>query len=360
MPDNDNSPTRLTVDSAASQIESLISPDFTITPDKEPAVKTPPKRAASKDDTNTESPSSQDTSEEPDEIEADASADTDDVDPDADNAQLEGDDEPDVEDEAGKEPPKFRVKVRGEEVEVTQDELLAGYSRQADYTRSKQELAAERAKFEKDELPTIRASAKKYAEGIAQIEDTLKAMQPAEPDWDTLANENPEDFARQRALWQLNQERLALVSAERQRAQKEVEQHQQDELRKTVSAENALLLEMVPEWKDNTVATKEKAEIANFAKEKYGFSDADFKYVVKASQMQLLRDAYLYSKIQAKKPAIQEKIDKVKSITPGPKSEQRPGQRAQERRQQRLSRTHSVEDAASVIANIPGLLDSIK
>jgi hypothetical protein len=130
MPDNDNSPTRLTVDSAASQIESLISPDFTITPDKEPAVKTPPKRAASKDDTNTESQSSQDTSEEPNEIDVDA-ADTDDVDPDADNAQLEGDDEPDVEDEAGKEPPKFRVKVRGEEVEVTQDELLAGYSRQA-------------------------------------------------------------------------------------------------------------------------------------------------------------------------------------------------------------------------------------
>lgn len=40
--------------------------------------------------------------------------------------------------------PSFKVKVRGEEMDVTLDELLKGYQRQADYTRSKQEVAAER------------------------------------------------------------------------------------------------------------------------------------------------------------------------------------------------------------------------
>lgn len=38
----------------------------------------------------------------------------------------------------------FVVKVDGSEIEVTRDELLAGYSRQADYTKKTQELAHER------------------------------------------------------------------------------------------------------------------------------------------------------------------------------------------------------------------------
>src|SRR5687768_8704663 len=38
----------------------------------------------------------------------------------------------------------FKVKVDGQEVEVTQEELLAGYSRQEDYTRKTQALARER------------------------------------------------------------------------------------------------------------------------------------------------------------------------------------------------------------------------
>lgn len=42
----------------------------------------------------------------------------------------------------------FTVTVNGEEIEVTRDELLAGYSRQSDYTRKTQELAAERQRLE--------------------------------------------------------------------------------------------------------------------------------------------------------------------------------------------------------------------
>ena len=44
--------------------------------------------------------------------------------------------------------PLFTVKVRGEEQQVTLDELLNGYQRQSDYTKSKQELAAERKQLE--------------------------------------------------------------------------------------------------------------------------------------------------------------------------------------------------------------------
>lgn len=44
--------------------------------------------------------------------------------------------------------PTYTVKVDGKEVEVTQDELLRGYMRQADYTRKTQQIAEERKRLE--------------------------------------------------------------------------------------------------------------------------------------------------------------------------------------------------------------------
>lgn len=46
------------------------------------------------------------------------------------------------------EEPKFKVKVDGEEIEVTQEELLRGYMRQKDYTQKTQQLAQQRKQFE--------------------------------------------------------------------------------------------------------------------------------------------------------------------------------------------------------------------
>ncbi len=55
----------------------------------------------------------------------------------------EGDDTSDQEEE-----PKFKVKVDGEEIEVTQDELLRGYMRQRDYTQKTHQWAEQRKQFE--------------------------------------------------------------------------------------------------------------------------------------------------------------------------------------------------------------------
>ena len=50
--------------------------------------------------------------------------------------------------ETNVEEPKYKVKVDGEEIEVTQDELLRGYMRQRDYTQKTQQLAEQRRQFE--------------------------------------------------------------------------------------------------------------------------------------------------------------------------------------------------------------------
>jgi hypothetical protein len=67
--------------------------------------------------------------------------------------------------------PKFTVTIDGTEVEVTLDELRNGYSRQADYTRKTQALAAERERL---------AAVAQLAEALeADPAGTLQALQKA-------------------------------------------------------------------------------------------------------------------------------------------------------------------------------------
>jgi hypothetical protein len=80
------------------------------------------------------------------------------------------------EDEGGEPDPRldemFEVKVDGEVVEVSLKEALAGYQRQADYTRKAQALAAEKQQLE---------------EVIGSVSDTLATMQTLDVAWE----ENP-------------------------------------------------------------------------------------------------------------------------------------------------------------------------
>src|SRR5262245_27338250 len=62
----------------------------------------------------------------------------------------EDDDAPDTDEaepQAEPAPQTYKVKVDGGEIEVTLDELQAGYSRHSDYSRKTQALAAEREQY---------------------------------------------------------------------------------------------------------------------------------------------------------------------------------------------------------------------
>lgn len=74
-------------------------------------------------------------------------------DSDTEPAQEQEEEQPDETDndesqETDVEEPKYKVKVDGEEIEVTQEELLRGYMRQKDYTQKTQALAEQRRQFE--------------------------------------------------------------------------------------------------------------------------------------------------------------------------------------------------------------------
>lgn len=81
-------------------------------------------------------------------------------------------DESDAEEGEDSDLERYKVKVDGEVVEVTVDELKAGYQRQADYTRKAQALAAEKQEFETT---------------VGQFGETLQTLQQLDTAWE----ENP-------------------------------------------------------------------------------------------------------------------------------------------------------------------------
>lgn len=245
-----------------------------------------------------------------------------------------------------------KLKINDEIGEVDEKEVVKGYLRQSDYTRKTQEVAREReaVKAEREkELPALRERQQKYADGITQIEETLKAMIPQEPDWDILRVENPEDFARQHAEWSVIKDRLATVAAEKQRVQNELAEQRQKDQQEYLRAENRKLAEAIPEWNDPKVADKELSEMASFAKDTFGFTDADLDTVTDSRLMLLLRAAFQGSKAKAKVPVIKKKIEEVRTATPGPRDEQRPKVTEEIKRSKRLRATGKVEDAGKRI-----------
>lgn len=246
-------------------------------------------------------------------------------------------------------PTPRKLKINDEIGEVDEDEAVKGYLRQSDYTRKTQEVAKERAEIKtqrEKELPILRERQQKYADGITQIEETLKAMIPQEPDWDKLRVEAPEDFARQHAEWAVIKDRLGAVSAEKQRVQQEMAEQRDKDFQEYISAENQKLVEAVPEWKDAKVANKEIDELATYAKDTFGFSDADLNTVTDSRLMLLLRAAFQGSKAKAKVPVIKKKIEEIRTATPGPRDENRPKQTEEITRSKRLRASGKVEDAA--------------
>jgi len=93
------------------------------------------------------------------------------------------DDEEQLEvEEEQEQPTLYTIRVDGEEVEVTLEELQNGYSRQQDYTRKTQELSQQRKTIEQQQRQLAERDAI-YAQLLPKMEAQIKGELANEPDW---------------------------------------------------------------------------------------------------------------------------------------------------------------------------------
>lgn len=107
-------------------------------------------------------------------------------------AGFEGTPEPGTGDSTGTDSPAYSVKIDGQEVSVTLDELLKGYQRQSDYTKKTQALAAERSQMQDlmqlatalntDPAGTIQVLQEAYGLTKAQATQMVNDQQELDPE----------------------------------------------------------------------------------------------------------------------------------------------------------------------------------
>ena len=255
----------------------------------------------------------------------------------------------DVEEEA-LQPQTFTVKVDGQEVEVTQDELINGYSRQQDYTRKTQELAQQRKTIEQQQAELAQRDAI-YSQLLPKMEAQLKGELANEPDWNALYEDDPVGYVREKQLWDEKKEKLNAVAAEQQRLQHDAFVKQQEQLKQYVEYGNQKLLEIIPEWQNPEVAAKEKLAISEYAVNTLGYTPEEIQQVYDYRALLGLRNAWLNSKtVEAtkKKPT-----QKAPARVARPGTTNRPKTTTPVKRaKQRLAKTGKTSDAAKVFEQL--------
>lgn len=265
-------------------------------------------------------------------------------------ADEESDDEEETEEveEEPDQPQAFTVKVDGEEVEVTLDELLKGYSREADYTRKTQALA-ERSK-EIDQYRTVRDQ---YLGTIQALEQHLTTNEPPKPD-PALRQSNPAEYAAQvadRQQWEADQN---ATKAERQRLEAEKAEEFRQWLAEKTAEEQKKLVEVLPEWAD-----KEKGPALRKSLQTYavgaGFTEEELGGVVDHRLVVLLDKARRFDALQAKAEPVLKKAKEAPVLKPGARPNASPARgkkKEMQRLQDRARKTGRAEDVAAVLERL--------
>ncbi len=264
--------------------------------------------------------------------------------------ESEADMEDEVTDEVVQtEPETYTVKVNGEDVNVTLEELQQGYSRTSDYSRKTQQLAEQRKQFEQ-QANQIQAERTQLAENLKAVEQFLSNPVP-QPD-QNLINSDPSEYLRQKDAYEKHQDTVKAVKDEQVRLQQAQQSDLIQNYQKNLESAKVELLERIPTWKNADVATKEKSAVVNYAK-RVGFSDLEMQTASDPRAIEVLRKAYLYDKIVAKNQVAKKKVTKAPKMIKGavPTSKNESKQRKSKQLFDRLGKSGKMKDAVEYLMN---------
>lgn len=250
------------------------------------------------------------------------------------------DDETEV--ETSEEVEYYTVKVDGEEMDVTADDLIKSYQLERAAQKRLSEAAEQRKALDAEQT-AMEQERQRYAQGLAQLQAQLTqtAGEPTQEYWDKLYEEDPLEFVKQRE-----------AQRDREKAMQVVQQEQAQLIQQHVASEQVKLVERIPEWKDTDVATREKAGLINFA-QRVGFTNEELSQVVDSRLVDVLRRAYLYDQLQQEKPVAKKKVAKAPKMVKGgkPKTSRDVASEKKRKAFDRLKKTGSKDAAVDFLLN---------
>jgi uncharacterized phage infection (PIP) family protein YhgE len=262
---------------------------------------------------------------------------------DAEEESTEYDDEPDQ-----SEPSTIRVKVDGEEVDVTLEDLKRSYSGQGKIQKGMQEAAQ------------MRKQAQMQAQQAAQAAQAIQAMyqrvqqegfaKPPEEPSRELFDSDPIGYMEAKMQYDEGMKAFNEQQAQLRQQQAYVQQMQAQEQQARLTQEMEKLTEKIPEFKDPEKAGKFKEDLVRTANEFYGYAPEDLQGVTDHRALMVLADAMRWRKSQANKSKAEQKASKARPvIKPQAKRTADPKRKQVQQSKSKLKKSGSVDDALALM-----------
>ena len=275
--------------------------------------------------------------------------------------ETEEEEEPEGEEESeetdGEEEELYAVTVNGEEVAVSLDELLSGYSRQSDYTRKTQEIATDRKEMEtlqqqyNSEVAKIQHERQQYMDTLTNIiaNQGGELEKFANVDWDTLRETDPIEYVTTREQYREAQEKVQGLQHEQARAA-QIQQAQNNQAQQQMlKVEKGKLVEAIPEWGDPDKQKDLSANLQSYAKEQ-GFTAEELNSLVDHRSVLVLLKAQKYDQLQKSNVKSKKLKNKPKVIRAGSGTSTKGSSKSKRTAQmKRLRGTGRIDDATALL-----------
>ena len=244
-------------------------------------------------------------------------------------------------------PSLHRVKVQGQELEVSLDELKSGYSRDSDYRQKTHALAEERRMLDDQKTSLSRS----YDGKLKELTDLIGAAesyigQSSKEDLQKMYEEDPTQAAK--IDFQQRQQRESFNKLKQQAEVAKLQQYNQ-----YLDEQKRLAATKIPEYSDPVKGVTFKNQMKNTLSQ-YGFNDQEIGSLADHRFLMVLRDAMEYKNLKSK-PVTNKKVTTapkvVKSGTPKMEDSRRA---AVKQKIGRLRRSGKINDAQSAILEIIG------
>ena len=270
--------------------------------------------------------------------------------------------EEEVEDEDETESAVYTVKVNGQDVEVSEDELIKGYSRQQDYTQKTQQLAEYKRQMDaaaqgmQQEIAQTQQMRAQYVDALSTSIDANYAhlQQFANIDWERLKTENREEYLTKRDDYRQAQEGIEQLKAQAGQAQQQQQQEMQVQHQQMLQEEHTKMVSILPEWNDPDTQRAIAKSLSEFALSK-GYTQEELSQLVDHRSILVLMQAKAYEDMTRKQHEVRAKKVKNKPNVIKTKAKRGKGEASTSKRKEKMKRlqtTGHVDDAASLLEDI--------
>jgi len=248
-------------------------------------------------------------------------------------------------------PELHRVKVSGQELEVSLDELKAGYSRDSDYRQKTHTLG-----MEKRDLETQKNSLRQtYDNRLSELNDLISTadqfvqQKQGGQDLAKLYQEDPTEAAR--LDFQLRQEKQHIDSLKDKARIAQTKQYES-----YLDAQKELAATKIPEFSDPNKADSFKLNMRNTLRD-YGFNDQEIGSLADHRFLMVAKDAMSFKSQKDKRPIVSKKVANAPKVLKAgvARSNVSSGREEVRNKIKTLRKTGHIRDAQSAIADMINL-----